>query len=206
MRKVVLLAAVVGMFSLAASAQEFYSEGGFGVGKGWTLLNGSTYDFEVVNRDVSDLAVEVGIKVGYGPFGGMPLYFVGELEGMGHRFSFTNSISGRKGYYQYNTYLIGPGFLYYPMPRFQLAASVGYSFTSDLSDRINENSLGNGIGYNASAAVELGSESHGVLIGVKFFNAHNFFSQSIALIDRDYHQNSMFIGAFMRYTFWRRGY
>ena len=196
MRKVVMLAAAIGMFSLAVSAQEFYSEGGFGVGKGWTLGK----ELEELRSEKalsSDLAVEVGVKVGYGPFGGMPLYFAGEFAAMGHRFY------DDRYYYQYNTYLIGPGILYYPMPRFQLAASVGYSFTSDVAYGYGANRSGSGIAYNASAGVELGTESHGLLIGVKFFNAYNVI-EDWRINDESILQNSMIICAFMRYTYWRK--
>jgi hypothetical protein len=157
--------------SVSVSAQGFYFDIGLGLGRGWTEVDGIDMvdSLKSVGANPNELAADIGLKAGGGPFGNIPLYIVGELAGMGHR------IYDRSAYIQFNSYIIGPGVIFYPIPLIQLGLSVGYSFVSNQTDIPGWEMLDskNGFAWNISAAVDFGSGNHGCLIGLKFFNANN---------------------------------
>jgi hypothetical protein len=151
MKKVIVLGILLVVVSLSVSAQGFYFDIGFGLGKGWTNIE----DIDMVDSlkdagvSVDEMAVDIGLKAGYGPFGNIPLYVIGELGGMGHR------IYDSSNYMQFNSYIIGPGIIFYPMPLIQLGLSVGYSFVANQTDMpmIMYDSKG-GFAWNISAAID----------------------------------------------------
>ena len=109
MKKGIILAIIFLFFSLAVSAQGFYFDIGVGFGKGWTFFD---FDERVktlksVGLNVNDVAVDLGLKAGYIIFEGF--YVVGEFGMIGHRI-FDNST-----YIQYNSFIIGPGIIGYPV-------------------------------------------------------------------------------------------
>jgi len=124
------------------------------------------------------MAVDLSIKAGYGPFDTIPLYVVGETGGIGHR------IYDRSNYIQFNSYIIGLGVIFYPVPLIQLGSSIGSSFVANQN---NMSELGemyrskNGFAWNISAAIDIGKSNHGCLIGVKYFYAYNTLEVSNAV-------------------------
>jgi hypothetical protein len=193
MKKVIVLGTLLVMVSLSVSAQGFYFDIGLSIGKGWTEVEGIDMvdALEGSGISVDELAVDIGLKAGYGPFGNIPLYVVGELGGMGHR------IYDSSDYVQFNSYIIGPGVIFYPIPLIQLGLSLGYSWVSnqaDISGFTMYNSKG-GFAWNISAAFDLGRGNHGCLIGVKYFNANNTLRTSNA------DEKASMVGIFIKYTY-----
>jgi len=193
MRKWVVLAFVFCFVSLTTYAQGFYFDVGLGLGKGWTKVDG--YDMvdglKSAGVSVSELAFELGLKAGYGPFGNIPLYVVGEFGGFGHR------IYDSTGYLQFNSYIIGPGVIFYPVSLIQLGLSMGYSFTSNQTDIPGlsiDNSKG-GFAWNISAALDFGKKNNGCLLGVKYFNANNKLKTS------NVDEKASMFGIFIKYAY-----
>ena len=193
MKKALILAVFLICASLAVSAQGLYLDVGIGFGKAWTVFDGDDVVDEL-GSDVHAIAIDLGLKAGYGPFGKIPLYVVGELGGMGHR------IYKNLDYIQFNSYIIGPGVIFYPIPLIQLGLSMGYSYVSNQSnlsslDEIYGYNSKGGFAYNISAAVDLGFlGNHGTLIGIKYFNAIN----TLEVLDAS--EKSSMISIFVRYT------
>jgi hypothetical protein len=194
MKKLMVCALFFAALSLPVFAQGFYLDVGLGIGKGWTKLNGN--DFVTTVKDaggsVTEVAVDVGFKAGYGPFGSVPLYVVGELAAMGHR------IDDGSNYMLFNSALIGPGVIFYPIQLVQLGFSLGYSLTANETDipwvgRMYDSK--SGFAWNISAAIDLGKRNHGCLIGLMFFSAHNTLEVTNAK------QKSSMVGIFVKYTY-----
>jgi hypothetical protein len=179
--------------SLALSAQGFYFDIGLGFGKAWTVVNGYDIVKELKSdgTNINESAVDLGLKAGYGPFGNIPLYVVGELGGIGHR------IYDSSNYIQFNSYIIGPGVIFYPIPLVQLGLSIGYSYVGNQTDipYYTMYNSKNGFAWNISAAVDLGKGNHGCLIGIKYFNANNKLEISNA------DEKSSLIGIFIKYIY-----
>ena len=189
MKKGIILALFIGFVTLTVSAQGFYFDIGLGLGKGWIKINGN--EVNNLGSGVSEIAVDIGLKAGYGPFGAIPIYIVGELGGIGHRFFDSYN------YIQFNSYIIGPGILFYPIPLIQLGLSFGYSFISNQTDIPGFEFYDGkgGFAWNISAAFDLGKGNHGCLIGIKYFNANNTLETSNAK------ENASMVGVFVKYTF-----
>jgi hypothetical protein len=146
-----------------------YGEAGIGVGLfGFTSIDGQNIKDDMP-RNVIDVAVEVGGKFGFRLFGDMPLYGVIELGGIGHRF--TDGVNSL----QFNSYLIGPGAVFYPISQIQLAASMGYS-SAGITEQSRHGTYTftsyGGFAWNVSAGYEFGSRVHRLLIGIKVSGAH----------------------------------
>jgi hypothetical protein len=179
-------------FTSPVFAQGLYFDTGIGIGSATTKVDG--LDFVTVLKggggSVSELAVDVGLlKVGYGPIADKPFYIVGELGGIGHK------IEGSLYYIQINSYLFGPGIIYYPIPLIQLGASVGYSWVAyDTDMPITLPESDGGYAWNISAAIDLGGGNHGCLIGLKYFSATNTLKSNEEM-------NSSMIGVFVKYAY-----
>jgi hypothetical protein len=129
MKKLIVFGGLFVVLSLPLSAQGLYIDLGFGLGKGWTKLDGNdAMDIVDSPNGSSDFALDLGLKGGWGPFGSIPLYAVLEFEMMGHR------VQNVDNYVQFNSYMIGPGVLFYPVPLIQLGLSLGYSWTGNNTD------------------------------------------------------------------------
>jgi len=186
-------------FSLAmaftpVSAQGIYFDVGLGFGSATTKIDGNDVSKNLPSN-VDEVAVDVGFRIGYGPVANMPLYIVGDLSGIGHRFD-----DGRD-YIQLNSYLFGPGVIYYPIPMVQLGLSVGLSWvanTTNIPYLILFDSDG-GYAWNISAAVDFGSGNHGCLLGLKFTSTTN--ELQISRVD----QESTMIGLFVKYAYRKKG-
>jgi len=194
MKKALILVVFFICASLAVSAQGFYFDAGLGLGKAWTAVDGHDFAKEVkaAEAGINEMAVDFGFKAGYGPFGTIPLYVVGETGGIGHR------IYDSSNYIQFNSYIIGPGVLFYPIPLIQLGSSIGYSFVANQS---NDPDLGEmykskgGVAWNISAAVDLGKNNHGCLMGIKYFYAHNTLEVSNAV------EEAAMVSIFVKYAY-----
>lgn len=193
MKKIAILLVLLIGFSFMVSAQGFYFDIGMGLGKPWTIINGEDFGkaMKESSSQISQLGMDFGLKMGYGPIAGTPVYVVGEVSGIGHR------IYDSYNYLQFNSILIGPGVLIYPIPLLQLGASFGFSTmanTTDISGLKMYESKG-GFGFNATAAVDLGQKNHGVLLGLKYSFAKNTLKESNA------EAKESFFGVFVKYAF-----
>ena len=171
MKKYLVIVALLFVLPVLIFAQGLYFDIGLGLGSAVTELDGD--DFADGGFWDDETAVDIGFKLGFGPIAGAPLYIAGMVEGIGHRFYNDSS------YIQFNSYLIGPSLIVYPVPLLQLAGSVGYSFIAIDSDPEGafEDSE-SGYAYDISAALDLGAGKHGILLGVKYFSATNTWETS----------------------------
>ena len=172
-----LLAALFFVSSLSVFSQGLYLDVGIGLGSATTKLDGTDVS-ALFGSSVKEMAVEFGMKLGYGPVGGAPLYVVGELSGIGHRFY------DDYNYIQFNSYLFGPGVVFYPTSYLQLAASLGLSFVANETDLpVKMYDSKSGYAWNISAAVDLGGDHHGCLIGLRYSKTHNTLEVSDAELE-----------------------
>jgi hypothetical protein len=178
------------MVLFTANAQGFYFDIGIGVGGAWTKIDGHDTSTLFSDSSVTEIGVDFGLKAGYGPIANIPLYIVGTIGGVGHRFD------DGSDYIQFNSYIIGPGVIFYPIPLIQLAGSIGLSWVSNQTSlpMIFYNSR-SGFAGDISVAVDLGRGNHGCLIGLKYFGAINTLETS------GVEQNSSGLCVFVRYTF-----
>ncbi|MBN2509529.1 MAG: hypothetical protein JXB03_04600 [Spirochaetales bacterium] len=171
--------------SLPVLGQGLYFDIGVGAGLGTLKLDGTEFE----NYDLNEKAVDIGMKLGCGPIAGMPVYVAAALEGMGHRFS------DDYNYIQFNSYVAGPSLIVYPFPHFQIAATAGYSFTandSDIGEMYNSES---GFGGSVSAAMDIGSNKHGLLVGAKYYLSITTLEESGA------EQHMSLMALFVRYAY-----
>jgi len=188
MKKAIVFVFVLFLVSVSVSAQGIYFDGGIGIGGAWTSVDGRDIGKNVPD-DVDEMAVDVGIKIGYGPLSGIPLYVVADLGGIGHRFY------DDVNWLQYNSYIVGPGVIYYPIPFLQVAASLGYSTVANQSSSGLRMAEGKGgVAWDISVAADLGSGSSGCLIGLRYFGASNSLETKVD-------QKSSLISVFVRYAF-----
>ena len=194
MKKLVILLVLLFGISFMASAQGFYFDVGLGFGKAWTKNDGNDVAkyFKDIGVDFSEIGVDFGLKAGYGPIAGIPIYIVGEIAGIGHRLTDKDN-----KYIQYNSFLFGPGVLFYPIPLLQLGSSFGYSTIANTTDVPGWSMVDGkgGFAWNVSAAVDLGQKNHGLLLGLKYFYAKN----TVKVYNTD-EKASMF-GIFVKYAY-----
>jgi hypothetical protein len=191
--KRVLLAGLMFMATVfSVSAIGLYFDGGLGLGMAWTEIDESDVVKSLSNNsgEPNEMALELGVKLGLGPFDTIPIYIVGVLGGIGHRLY---DVDG--DYFQYNSTLLGPGVIFYPIPSIQIAASLGFSTVG------NTNSFGvemyeskSGFAGDVSLAFDLGAGNHGLLAGIKYFGATNTLESGAV-------QNQSMISLFLRYAF-----
>jgi len=182
----------------SASAQGVYFDIGFGVGSATTKFDGKDAidNLKAAGYEISsDFGVDIGFKVGYGPIAGAPVYVVGVFGGAGH------SITSGSENAQFNSYLLGPGIIVYPISLLQLSFSIGTSWIADQEDghALDWESDG-GYAYDLSVAVDLGNDKHGCLLGIKYFGASNTLKDLPVK-----KQESSMIGVFVKYAFRTRG-
>ncbi|MDR0497984.1 MAG: hypothetical protein LBH42_10240 [Treponema sp.] len=190
MKKMVILLVLFACVSLAVSAQGFYFDLGLGIGKAWTKMEGIDFN-KIWEADLEispdEIAFDINLRGGYGPIGNMPLYVVGELGRMSHKFY------DDEGYITFTSYLIGPGVIFYPIPLIQAGVSIGLSFADNQSDFLFMAASKIGYAYSISSAVDLGKGDHGFLLGLKYFHAFNMVSKESL--------NSSYIGIFAKYAY-----
>ena len=189
MKRLVFLAMFLFIGLVSVSAQGFYFDIGIGVGLCTTEIdNEDVYD-ALYFPGIKEIAVDVGLKAGYGPIGGLPIYIVGDLSAVGHRMYDSDN------YIQFNSYLIGPGIIFYPIPKLQLALSLGYSFAANDTDMpfiMAESDSGGALSF--SVAYDIGKGNHGCLIGIRGFFATNELETKVD-------QDTYYFGIFVRYAY-----
>ena len=100
-----------------------------------------------------------------------------------------------------NSFIIGPGIVYYPISFVQLGLSAGFSFVNNSNTLPGTSfpefmySSKGGFAWNASAALDFGRRNHGCLVGIQFFQAINPLQISNVT------QNAILLGVFVKYTF-----
>jgi hypothetical protein len=192
MKKFLIVLVLLGA-GFSVSAQGFYFDIGIGGGMARTKVDEiDVLDlFKLIDPDFKSLAADVGFKIGYGPIAGIPLYVVFDFDGTGDR------LYNDSDWIQFNSYLLGPGLVFYPIRFMQIASSFGYSFTASTSSIDDFPSYGSkgGIAGNVSVALDLGGHRHGCLIGVKYFGAVNTIKAT------DEKEKMSAINFFIRYAF-----
>jgi hypothetical protein len=191
MKRVLFLGLLFCAVTLSLPAKGFYFDLGLGINAATTKVDGN----KVSRGSSSETALDLGIKAGYGPFGNLPLYAVADIMALGHRFD--NKVGN---YLQYNTYLVGPGVIFYPVRFIQLAGSLGYSFAvnqSSIPSAVDTSNPG-GIGGSVSAALDLRGGKMAYLVGIKYTAATNTMERS------NVEQNTSCLGLFLRYAYRNR--
>jgi hypothetical protein len=201
MKKFLIAALIFTAAILPAHSLSFYFDAGIGVGPAWTSLNEKDFINDYNDgRRFDEIAIDLGLKLGAGPLGSMPVYIVGVLNGMGHRITDKDDV-----HVQFGAYLIGPGLIIYPTPFFQIAASLGYSFVgNDCSIEnaiitntnifIEDKSKGC-LAWDISIAADSGIGNHALMLGLRFFNAVNTLKRS------GVEQKNLMVSIFARYAF-----
>jgi hypothetical protein len=175
-----------------ASAQGLYFDIGFGYGSGTTKIDGQDMsDYFKSFGNIDELAVDLGLKLGYGPIAGNPIYVVGVFNGIGNR------LDDGKDNIQFNSYLLGPGIIVYPVDMVQLGLSIGTSWVANQTSvpGIVLYDSDGGFAWDISAAVDLGGKNHACLLGIKYFSASNTLKTSKVK------EESSAISVFVRYSF-----
>jgi hypothetical protein len=196
MRKLVIMGIFFTMALFSAHAQGFYLDIGLGFGGAWTELDGTDVAdaFKSEGVNFTQVGVDLGLKAGGGPIAGIPLYIVGTIGAIGHR------LDDGTDYIQFNSYMIGPGVIFYPIPLIQIAGDIGISTVANqtsISGVTFYRSQG-GFAGNVSVAVDLGGSRHGCLIGLTFFGAINRLE--ISGVD----QTQTGLSVFFKYTYRHR--
>ncbi|MDR0312465.1 MAG: hypothetical protein LBI14_02585 [Treponema sp.] len=168
MKKLIISAVLLGVILVNANA--FYFDFEFGVAKDPKLeFNGVK---QVAKPGVTEIAVELGFKIGYISFQieRMPIYMTLSGTALGHRFSLGRWYDS-SDYFQLNSLLVGMGFVAYPVSFLQLSGVFGYSFSANIDSDYGFELFDKskfGYGYELSAALKLGSRPSGFLIGAKY--------------------------------------
>jgi hypothetical protein len=151
-----LLAASMALASSAYAG--FYFDTGLGLGTGFATEtywdeDDETYSRrDLVTEDRDGIGVDFGLKAGGGfPDVGSGLFAVGEVN---------LEISS----YIPVSFFFGPGIIFYPIPNLQLGSSFGFSGIASFN-----NAYG-GYAFNTSVAYDIGSRSHGLLLGLKYYH------------------------------------
>jgi hypothetical protein len=171
MRKTVLFLMMASLTSLAFS-QNGYFDFGVGFGDPFTTIDGVSVEYGMP-ESLSSLGMDFSTKLGFRLFGGAPLYLVGELSAISHRiYDDTEHVS-------LNSIVIGPGIIFYPFPFLQIGGSFGTGFVSnDSSYNIEFYDSEWGYGGNAYAAIDLGNDTFGLLLGAKYSRATSVLETS----------------------------
>lgn len=178
------------LIASTVTAQSLYFDIGLGLGSATTKFDDNEVDF---GSAVSEMGLDLSTKLGAGPLFGAPVYLVAELSAIGHRFY------DATGYIQYNSYMIGPGLVFYPVSFLQIAASGGYAFNVNQSDVLVMAEGDGGFGWNVSAAFDLGKSKNGFLLGVKYAMC------STSLADSETVQKATLMSVFIKYAYRQKG-
>lgn len=138
----------------------FYFDVGFGFGGASTEIDNRDFG-DACGSSCDELAVNLGIRIGGAVSNNF--WIAGELSGLGNRYYDSDN------YLQFNSYMIGPSFIYYPVDHFHLSGSIGFSWTSNVTDIPGFYAYdGTGASLSLTAAYDTGIEN-GALIGAKIY-------------------------------------
>jgi hypothetical protein len=175
-----------------AAEGDIYVDGGIGTGFIWTKVNGyeAKYRMLLVSGGSLGFGFEGGFRAGYGPMGTTPLYIVGDVDVM------SNGLFGKQDTVFFNSILVGPGVIYYPIYNVQVGASFGGAFDLMMGTLpILEDGVGFGLGWNIMAGFDFGEGYHGFLLGIKYTGA------VVGLRGDPAKQVQNMIGIFIRYAY-----
>jgi hypothetical protein len=164
MKKIALL-----LIFLAIPSFAIYVDAGLGYGGASTEIDDKSVD-KILCDDCNEIAVTFGVRVG----GQITerFWIAGQLAGLGHRYYDSDA------YVQFNSYLFGPSFIYYPVDHFHLSGSIGLSWTANQTDLDLDMYDGTGAAIEFTAAYDTGVRGHGALIGMKLFSSSNELKES----------------------------
>lgn len=164
MKKIALL-----LIFLAIPSFAIYVDAGLGYGGASTEIDDKSVD-KILCDDCNEIAVTFGVRVG----GQITerFWIAGQLTGLGHRYYDSDA------YVQFNSYLFGPSFIYYPVDHFHLSGSIGLSWTANQTDLDLDMYDGTGAAIEFTAAYDTGVRGHGALIGMKLFSSSNELKES----------------------------
>ncbi len=189
MKRLCIIALLAALVPLSSYAQGLYFDIGLGAGQATTKLNSIDVS-GAFSSSATEIGVDISCKIGYGPIAGIPLYVIGEFGGIGHRFEESGD------YIQFNSYLLGPGIIIYPVPFIQLAASGGLSFVSNQTNLpVIFYDSDEGYAYNISCALDIGRGNSGWLIGGKY----SYTKNTLEISGTD--QESSLISLFVKYAY-----
>lgn len=191
MKKIFVTIILFLLVSMPMFTEGLYFDGGIGIGNATTTLDGDDISDYFSGSDITEIGVDLSLKLGYGPISGVPFYIAGALGGIGHRFEDSYN------YIQFNSYLIGPSVILYPVSPLQLSGSAGFSWVANDTDVSGDPFYDSESGYafDISAALDLGQGNHGFLLGAKYCHATNTLEISKA------EQVSSMLSIFIKYAY-----
>ena len=229
--KIIILLMVISSATFL-SAQGFYIDAGVGLGMSDTAYKPDMIESEFGLGFMNEVKMgfDTSIKAGYGPFSTLPMFFVGEF-GITRGATWEEKYEARwNGGYEKgsitisgNHLFLGPGIVFYPVEKIQLAGSFGMvqsTLKFEYSDEYWESSFsekysfsasesGIGYGYNLSGAYDIGGQS-GVLIGAKVSYAKanvieftdRYVEDGEIITDKfKFDTSNLFFGMFVKYRF-----
>ncbi|MDC7222497.1 MAG: hypothetical protein PQJ60_02085 [Spirochaetales bacterium] len=164
MNKIITITLFSLFLTFSLTAQSFYFDIGGGLGQSTTTLDGEELSDYFGSSSTDVYAMDVSTRIGYGPVAQLPLYVVAEVESIIH----SVYIDGTT--FDFTSYLIGPGVVFYPVPFIQMGASLGYSFTDNSSRDYTMYDSRFGYAVNCSLAVEYSTI---YLLGLKYAYSSN---------------------------------
>lgn len=180
MKKLCSLILLIAMNSFA-----IYFDGGIGFGGASTEVGNIDFG-KACGGECDEIAVDLGLRVG-GQINER-FWIAGEFGGVGNRYY------DSENYIQFNSYFIGPSFIFYPVEHLHLSGSLGYSWTSNNTD-INGLYLydGSGAALSLTVAYDTGIND-GALIGCKIY------SSSVTLDENKKDLSTVGFMVFIRYV------
>jgi hypothetical protein len=168
--------------SLSVSAQGFYGDAGIIIGGRFSIFDRTdTSTNSLKNEKYFGIGMALDLKAGYGPFGNIPIYVVGEYSTF-PTFSWIPPES-----------IIRAGVIYYPLPIMQLGLSFG----------INILYVGTmwstGFAWNILSAFDLGKRNHGWLIGLQYLGTLNEYG-----VEEHNNRQVHNFGVFVKYAYRRK--
>ena len=157
MKKIILFLIFMTIPSFA-----IYVDVGVGVGGASTEIEDVDVE-DIICRDCDDMAITFGFRIG-GQVSER-VWVAGELSGLGHRFYDSDN------YIQFNSYLLGPSVIFYPVNHLHLSGSLGIAWTANDTDiRGIDLNDGTGAAIALTAAFDTGIHD-GALIGIRLFSS-----------------------------------
>ena len=187
-----------------------YFDIGGGMGMGSVQLDNKEIDSSHITMDGQ-------FKIGYGPFGRIPLYAVLHSS-FTLAFSYGDSFIDENGYEAWKEYLgfplyVGAGFIIYPLRPLQLGFSCGLVMpfeTGGNEPGYDYWTIGSGFSYNISAAYDIGKRNNGFLIGLQYtFTSYDveYYSQNFILNNPKIGEGTMttsYFSIFLKYAYRRK--
>lgn len=219
-KKLLIVGILFTVVLFSVNAQGFYFDIGASFG---VAINANLWATLEPWEEISSTSTSFGFsfKAGYGPNENLPLYFVGTVNTEYAWFYGSSEYSrvGNEYIMSYNDFsfetvpvFIGLGIIYYPVRFLQIASSFGlltghfrryddngvdisgegFSFGSGKNTVY---SIERGFAYDLSIAFDLGKNSHGCLLGVKF--QHSIGS----LASEGFTGHHLNLGVFVKYAY-----